>query len=296
MSCIKKRSFGGFLTCILFLWCYGGLTVLPIVDGQYETPNNGCGGIFRYITGSINFTLNHLTYPNAGDRNKTCLWTILPNPTWSQFKITFTRFVLDPDDKLALTTYQENRKALTQTIRKTSGDGETIMSGNVLVVTFISPSFDDSGRKGFRMVWDKTESAQRVQNYRFTVPYYSYGKTSSEPNPYFAAGFMGNSLSTFGFTKGNNTEGFALQFKFHKIELLSQYCNASYSCDTLLISRISDSDATLRDVYAWDTNVTETELPTMQNKFGYFFIMWGGNFFNSSGGGRMQLEYASVRE
>lgn len=48
--------------------------------------------------------------------------------------------------------------------------------------------------------------------------YYSFGKPSVAPNPYFAAGFLQNEISTFGFVKANFSTGYLMEMTFRKIE------------------------------------------------------------------------------
>ncbi|CAG7819270.1 unnamed protein product, partial [Allacma fusca] len=116
-----------------------GLLTLPLINGQYETPNNQCGGRFRSVRGSINFTLNTETNPDPNAK-KVCMWTIIPNPfqTHMKFMINSTTNMSCPDtDSLGFTSFAESSAEI-QT-HSTCSSGEIfILNGSVILVSFIS--------------------------------------------------------------------------------------------------------------------------------------------------------------
>ncbi|CAG7833438.1 unnamed protein product [Allacma fusca] len=291
-----RHALNGLLTSVLFLWVYSVFVASPVVNGQWETPNHLCGGIFRSVNGTIDFKYNASTTNPDPTMKKVCQWTIIPSPFQKYIEVTIQSHNLNcnANDRLGFTAFQENTTAL-QTDSFCTVNSPRNMTGSVVVVTLMSNTPVEGS--GFVLRWRSTVFFPRI---RFVTAYYSYGQPSIAPLPYFAAGFTGNSLSTFGFPMGNRTVGYSLQMRFSTIELLGrtddndENCpgRVQSDCSVLLICKVND-DATLEQVGRYSTNVTDV---VHTNKNGLFLIMWGGNYYNARGGGKMQLTYTSVRD
>ena len=79
---------------------------------------------------------------------------------------------------------------------------------------------------GFDLSWERYSADYMRNNTRFVVVSNSYGEQSSRP-PYYSHGFLGNSLSTFAFPKGNNTDGYSLRMEFWELTLQSDKENGT---------------------------------------------------------------------
>lgn len=296
----KIPEIGGILTGILFLGLHSLLLSSSTVSGQWETPNNLCGGLFRSTDGVINFTYNEATNPDAGMK-KVCMWTIIAEPVRGSYEVTIESSSLtcnSTNDQLGLTGFNENNSDLaTRTSFCTAGQTQKI-TGSVLVVTLVSQS--STNGRGFVLRWHGEDFYTR---YRFITLYNSYGMASNTP-PYYAAGFMGNSLATFGFPMGNRTAGYTMEMVFSRIELLGWMDEDDYNCpgrtpeycNSLTVCRVL-TDGTLVTAKRYDSrnNVTEEAPEALKSEYGLFLIMWGGNYYSTSGGGRMVMTYNSVR-
>ncbi|CAG7833437.1 unnamed protein product [Allacma fusca] len=137
---------------------------------------------------------------------------------------------------------------------------------------------------------------------RFVTAYYSYGKASSRPIPYFAAHFLGNSLSTFAFPMGNRTTGYTLQMTFKEIQLRGNPEDCPMPrpgvgefpfCNALLICKLNDNG--VLSLFQTYNSTSHKNLPAIRNENGIFLIMWGGNKNSARGGGTITFTYTSVR-
>jgi len=77
---------------------------------------------------------------------------------------------------------------------------------------------------------------------RIRNTYYSFGRPSVDPIPYFAATFFHDEISTFGFIKANYTTGYTMEMQFTSISNCEgqgdwEYCSPN---NTLTVFSIED--------------------------------------------------------
>jgi hypothetical protein len=274
-------------------------------NGQYETPNNLCGGFFRYITGNINFKFEEAT-TNRSDVEKLCMWTVAPTRQYTKFLLTHLSFpqsssVPCDDFYITLNTLRDRDDEIPASTKycKTSLPPSMpyVIEASVMVIVLkvrsVSAIIDHQGT-GFQMNYTINSESDWINATQLINTFYSFGRPSVDPIPYFAAGFLNNGFSTFGFVKANYSNGanYEFQLSFDRIKL--DYCwrGTNDPSDFLMMCQISPTGALIKQEVFKD-NRTNTEV--YKNGYGFFLIYWGGRNCDIGAGGSMQLYYDSVR-
>lgn len=79
--------------------------------------------------------------------------------------------------------------------------------------------------------------------------YYSFGKPSVAPNPYFAAGFRQNEISTFGFIKANVTSAYTMDLQFREIRMCEGQGDWQVCFDnTVTVFNVGDNGQLIRQI------------------------------------------------
>ncbi|XP_037040419.1 uncharacterized protein LOC119077339 [Bradysia coprophila] len=294
----RKIQTNIIIETVVFLCIVGHLTPI-IVNGQYQTPNNQCGGRFRTVNGTIDFHYNTETNPDP-DMKKVCVWTIIPYPFQRYIEVTVDSSSLTcnaNNDRLGFTWLNESSSAKPVTQASTCEPIHIKNEGSVLIVVLISESSKQN--TGFKLTWRGTGFYSRI---RFVTAYNSYGKPSVQPIPYFGAGFIGNSLSTFAFPTGNRTDGHTMEMIISPVKLQTDiYTDCpglgrgdwiNKECSLLMVFLI-ENDGTLK-VHSTFTDST-SDYTELRNENGFYMVFWGGNRYAATGGGSLMLNYTSIR-
>ncbi|CAL8143852.1 unnamed protein product [Orchesella dallaii] len=201
------------------------LLAISQVHGQMSTDPHLCGGYQRDMRGYIDFAFDDNTAPpGIASGKKFCMWTISPTVPSEQFRynLTIRNVNLDCDagDKITINYFNETDTNFTITEQFCQESHEVWQRqnqyGTIMVVTLYVEEIKMGN--GFYMEWEEGYESRIPGPGRIRNTYYSFGRPSVDPNPYFAAGFFRKQISTFGFIKANYTQGYTMEMEFTEIQ------------------------------------------------------------------------------
>ncbi|ODN01510.1 putative endo-beta-1,4-glucanase D [Orchesella cincta] len=272
------------------------LFTISLVSGQMSTDPRLCGGYQRDNRGIIDFTFNENTAPpGIATGKKFCMWTISPTVPSEHltYNMTIRNVNLDcaAGDRITITYFNQTNTNVTtenQLCKEPHEIWETQNYFGTVMVVILYVEESTYG-KGFYLEWKEGYDSQ-ISEWRIRNTYYSFGRPSVDPLPYFAAGFFRKEISTFGFIKGNYTQGYTMEMQFTQIE----NCDGQgHSCknNTLSVFNVeNDGKLRLRESF-WGHNTTN--FGTFENPNGFFIMVQIVD--EDYAGGKFSMIYDTVR-